>query len=338
MALVFSAIAAGGLVGAANQYACLLVVAIAARAGLVTLSEPMGFMGDWWFIAVVAVLWLISVAPSFSQHLAPGVMHVVNWLTHFVNGFVVPVSSALIGLAAAGVILNLDPNFKHLYETLQIFSTNGGLTGDGVAVAGGSAAAAVALTAVKGLAKPMISTGTGTAGSVSAPAFTIAENIAAVVLMGLVYGLSQIDPRLLIGLAVIVGLFTLALLAYGLYQLYRLKKGIGRLMALAQRDPRAGLAVAADFGVWGIGWLAYGHYGRAVISLCAWGLWLALFVAAQTGVTALLAVAPPLIPLGIVVVNVALLGVFFLVGSASARSLMREVERATMLPAMAASA
>ena len=56
-------------------------------------------------------------------------------------------------------------------------------------------------------------------------------------------------------------------------------------------------------------------------------------VAAQTGVTALLAVAPPLIPLGIVVVNVALLGVFFLVGSASARSLMREVERATMLPA-----
>ena len=252
--------------------------------------------------------------------------------------FVVPVSSALIGLAAAGVILNLDPNFKHLYETLQIFSTNGGLTGDGVAVAGGSAAAAVALTAVKGLAKPMISTGTGTAGSVSAPAFTIAENIAAVVLMGLVYGLSQIDPRLLIGLAVIVGLFTLALLAYGLYQLYRLKKGIGRLMALAQRDPRAGLAVAADFGVWGIGWLAYGHYGRAVISLCAWGLWLALFVAAQTGVTALLAVAPPLIPLGIVVVNVALLGVFFLVGSASARSLMREVERATMLPAMAASA
>lgn len=335
MALVVSAIAAGGLVGAANQYACLLVVAIAARAGLVTLSEPMAFMGDWWFIAVVAVLWLISVAPSFSQHLAPGVMHVVNWLTHFVNGFVVPVSSALIGLAAAGVIINLDPNFKHLYETLQIFSTNGGLTGEGVAVAGGSAAAAVTLTAVKGLAKPMISTGSGTAGTLSAPAFTIAENVAAIVLMGLVYGLSQVDPRLLIGLAVIVGLFTLALLAYGLYQLYRLKKGVGRLLALAQRDPRAGLAVAADFGVWGIGWLAYGHYGRAVISLCAWALWLAVFVAAQTGVTALLAVAPPLIPLGIVVANVALLGVFFFIGTASARSLMREVERATLLPSMA---
>ena len=111
--------------------------------------------------------------------------------------------------------------------------------------------------------------------------------------------------------------------------------GVGRLLALAQRDPRAGLAVAADFGVWGIGWLAYGHYGRAVISLCAWALWLAVFVAAQTGVTALLAVAPPLIPLGIVVANVALLGVFFFIGTASARSLMREVERATMLPSMA---
>ncbi len=338
MALVVSAIAAGGLVGAANQYACLLVVAIAARAGLVRLSEPMAFMGDWWFIGVAAVLWLISVAPSFSQQLAPGVMHVVNWLTHFVNGFVVPVSSALIGLAAAGVIVNLDPNFQHLYETLQIFSTNGGLTGEGLAVAGGSAAAAVTLTAVKGLAKPMISTGSGTAGTVSAPAFTIAENIAAVVLMGLVYGLSQIDPRLLIGLAVIVGLFSLALLGYGLYQLYRLKKGVGRLLALAQRDPRAGLAVSAEFAVWGIGWLAYGHYGRAVISLCAWVLWLAVFVAAQTGVAVILAVAPPLIPLGIVVVNVMLLGIFFFVGSGTARALMREVERATLLPAMAATA
>ncbi|HRF50733.1 MAG TPA: hypothetical protein PLC98_24100 [Anaerolineales bacterium] len=338
MALVLSAIAAGGLVGAANQYACLLVVAIAARAGLVTLSGPMAFMGDWWFIGVTAVLWLISVAPSFSQHLAPGVMHVVNWLTHFINGFVVPVSSALIGLAAAGVIVNLDPNFQFLYETLQIFSTDGGLTGQGLAVAGGSAAAAVTLTAVKGLAKPMISTGTGTAGSVSAPAFTVAENIAAVVLMGLTYILSQIDPRLLIGLAVVVLLFSLALLGYGLYQLYRLKKGVGRVLALAQRDPRAGLAVSAEFAIWGVGWLTYGHYGRAVISLCVWALWLALFVAAQGAVTALLAVAPPLIPLGIVIVNVALLGIFFLIGTASARALLQEVERATPLRTVAASA
>ncbi|MBL8094770.1 MAG: DUF4126 family protein [Anaerolineales bacterium] len=338
MALVLSAISAGGLVGAANQYACLLVVGLAARAGLITLSGPMAFMGDWWFIAVAAVLWLISIAPSFSQHLAPGVMHVVNWLTHFINGFVVPVSSALIGLAATGVILNLDPNFKHLYETLQIFSTDGALTGSGVAVAGGSAVAAVTLTAVKGLAKPMISTGTGTAGTVSAPAFTTAENIAAVVLMGLVYGLSQIDPRLLIGLAVVVLLFCVALLAYGLYQLYRLKKGVGRVLALAERDPRAGLAVAAEFGIWGVGWLTYGHYGRAAISLCAWALWLAVFVAAQGAVTALLAVAPPLIPLGIVVVNVALLGVFALVGTATARSLLHVAERATPVRAMAASA
>ncbi len=338
MALVFSAISAGGLVGAANQYACLLVVAIAARFGLVTLSGPMSFMGDWWFIAVVAVLWLISVAPSFSQHLAPGVMHVVNALTHFVNGFVVPVSSALIGLAAAGIILNLDPNFKHLYETLQIFSTNGGLTGQGLAVAGGSAAAAVTLTAVKGLAKPMISTGSGTAGTFSAPAFTVAENLAAIVLMGLVYGLSQIDPRLLIGLAAVVALFSLALLAYGLYQLYRLKKGVGRVLALAQRDPRAGLAVTSEFVVWGVGWLAYGHYGRAVISLCAWALWVAVFIAAQGVVTALLAVAPPLIPLGIVVVNVALLGVFALIGTGSARSLLHEVERGTPLRTVAAAA
>ncbi len=338
MALVFSAISAGGLVGAANQYACLLVVSIAARAGLVTLSEPMAFMGDWWFIAVVAVLWLISVAPSFSQHLAPGVMHVVNWLTHFINGFVVPVSSALIGLAATGIILNLDPNFKNLYDTLQIFSTNGGLTGQGLAVAGGSAAAAVTLTAVKGLAKPMISTGSGTAGTFSAPAFTLAENIAAIILMGAVYALSQIDPRLLIGLAVVVALFSVALLAYGLYQLYRLKKGVGRVLALAQRDPRAGLAVTAEFAVWGVGWLTYGHYGRAVISLCAWALWLAAFVTAQGAVTVLLALTPPLIPLGIVIANVALLGVFALIGTASARALLHEVERGTSLRAVAASA
>jgi hypothetical protein len=326
MALVLSAISAGGLVGAANQYACLLVVGLAARFGMITLDAPMAFMGDWWFIGLTAVLWAITIAPSFSQHLAPGVMHVINTVTHFISGFVVPVSSALIGLAATGVIVNLDPNLRMAFETLQIFTQDGSLSGTGLAVAGGSAAAAVTLTAVKGLAKPMISAGSGTAGTVSAPAFALAENLAAVVLMGLVYWLSTIDPRLLIGLGVVVFLLTLGLLAWGLYQLYRLKKGVGRVLALAQADPKAGLSVAVDFCVWGLGWAVYGHYGRAAIAFCGWLLWLAVFIAAQGLVAGALAFVPVLIPLAVVSVNVALLGVFVLFGTGSARGLLKLLE------------
>ena len=64
MELVFAAIAAGGLVGASNQYACLLVLSVAARLGIVELAGPMQFMGSFWFMGLVAVLWVITACLS----------------------------------------------------------------------------------------------------------------------------------------------------------------------------------------------------------------------------------------------------------------------------------
>ncbi len=331
MSLILSAISAGGLVGAANQYACLLVVGLAARFGLIHLSGPMTFMGEWWFIGLAALMWLVTNAPSLAQHFAPGLLHIVNSVVHFISGFVVPVSSALISLAAVGVIVNLSPELRAALETLQIFTPGNTLGPTGLLIAGGSAASAVALTGVKALAKPMISTASGTAGTVSAPAFTIAENIAAVVLMTLAYVLTRIDPRWLIALFGAVVVLSIGLFLFGLYQLWRLKKGVGRWLYIAQVHPRAGLSIAVEFFVWGVGWLTWKRYGRAVISLCVWVIWLALFTAVQPTVAALFAVVPFLIPLALLAANFLMLGLFGLVGVGTARALMKTLEREGVL-------
>jgi hypothetical protein len=332
MALVLSAIAAGGLVGASNQYACLLVVAIAARMGWIELSSPMAFMGEWWFMGLVAIMWLVTVAPSFAQQFAPGMMHFVNAFVHFVSGFVVPVSSALIALAAAGVIANLDPNLKAALDTLRIFNGDNSLGGNGALIAGGGAAVAVALTGMKAVAKPMLSTGSGTAGTVSAPTFVVAENIAAVVLMGLAYALSGIDPWLLVALLGVVVVISIGLLIFGLYQLWRLKRGLGRLMVMLQVNPRAGLSVCVEFFVWGLGWLVWKNVGRGSVSLLLWVVWLAFFISVQPIVTVLFAIVPPLIPLALISANAFMLMVFVLFGLNSARALMKTLERELPLP------
>jgi hypothetical protein len=358
MSLVLSAIAAGGLVGASNQYACLLVVSIAARLGWIELAGPMQFMGEWWFMGLVGLMWLVTVAPSFAQQFAPGLMHAVNTFVHFVSGFVVPASSALIALAAAGVIANLSPELRAALDTLRIFTGEGGLGGNGAVIAGGGAAVAVALTSMKAVAKPMIATGSGAAGTVSAPAFVIAENVAAVVLMGLAYALSRVDPMLLVVLLAIVVVICVGLIVFGLYQLWRLKRGLGRLMAMLQTNPRAGLAVCVEFFVWGLGWLvatssgknvgrgagvseAYAgepHGGslsplRGAVSLLLWVVWLAFFVSVQPIVAGLFAIVPPLIPPALVGANAFMLMIFVLFGLNSARALMKTLEREAPLPA-----
>ncbi|MGQ0600666.1 MAG: DUF4126 family protein [Anaerolineales bacterium] len=332
MSLVLSAIAAGGLVGASNQYACLLVVSIAARLGWVELAGPMQFMGEWWFMGLVGLMWLVTVAPSFAQQFAPGLMHAVNAFVHFVSGFVVPASSALIALAAAGVIANLSPELKAALETLRIFTGEGSLGGNGALIAGGGAAVAVALTSMKAVAKPMIATGSGTAGAVSAPAFVIAENAASVVLMGLAYALSQIDPWLLVALLGVVIVISLGLLLFGLYQLWRLKRGLGRLLVMLQVNPRAGLAVCVEFFVWGLGWLVWKHTGRGAVSLLLWVVWLAFFISVQPIVVGMFALLPPLIPLALISANAFMLMLFALFGLNSARALLKTLERETPIP------
>ncbi|MBM4423375.1 MAG: DUF4126 domain-containing protein [Chloroflexi bacterium] len=318
MQLILSAISAGGMVGAADQYLCLLIVSLAARFGIVTLMPPMQFMTNGWFIGVVAVLWILTVAPAYGSLLAPGVMNFINTAVNFVSGFVVPISSAILSLASVGVIVNLNPELSAALETMRLFNGDGSVGPGGVMVAGASAAAAVSLTAMKGLAKPAIGASTGTAGHAAAPAFATYEAIASLVLMGIGYALSKIDPMLLVGLLIIVFIITAAMLGYAVYQLWRLKRGLGRVLRMAQENPRAGLAVAVEFFVWGLGWLVWGKYGRAAIMLCAW----AMAVAAIFAVPSLFAFFPPL---SLVALSI-MLALFAGVGFSTSGALMKLLE------------
>ncbi|HPH97841.1 MAG TPA: DUF4126 domain-containing protein [Anaerolineaceae bacterium] len=326
MQLVLSAIAAGGLTGAADQYACLLVVSIAARAGWITLTPQMDFMSGWWFIAVVAVFWILTNAPAYASLLSPGVMNAINTVTNFLSAFLVPLSSAMMSLAAAGIIGGMNPDLAHLFETLQIFNTAGGVGPTGAAIAVTSGASALALTGMKGLAKPALSTATGTVGTVSAPVYSALENLAAVVLMVLAYGLAQIDPWLLVALGVIVALGVLVMLGLALRQLWKVKKGIGKMLDFAQQHPRAGLSVAVEGLVWGIGWFVWGYYGRGVLMLLAWVIWLLAFFVIQPLFVGLFVFFPPAMPVAGFFSVCLLVGIFLLAGFSSAGKLMRTIE------------
>lgn len=319
MQLVLSAISAGGVIGIADQYLCLLIVGLAARFGFINLMPPMGFMSSTWFLILAGLLWVLTVAPAYSSLIAPGIMNAINTAVNFVSGFLVPISSAMLSLASAGAIVNLNPDLRAMFDTLQIFNSNGGLGSTGYVIATGGAVAAVALTAVKAAAKPAIGASTGTAGHLSAPIFATYEALASLVLMGIVYVLSKTDPALLIVLLGVVGVLAAAVLAYSIYQLWRLKRGIGKMLRLAQERPRAGLAVAVEFCVWGLGWLASGKYARAVIMLCVWGVMLALLVA----VPGALAFFPPLSILAFG----SLLSIYVLIGFNTAGGLLRMLEQ-----------
>jgi len=328
---LLSAISTGGLVGAANQYLCLIIMSVAAKLGLVSLAPQVSFMESWWFIAIAALFWVLTVLPAYGALLSPGVMNVINTVVNFVSGFVVPASAALLTLASVGIIVEMHPDLYDILKTLQIFDPSGQSIGRvGWLIAGGGALTASALTGAKFLAKPAISTATGTAGAVSAPTYATAENVASVVLMALAYVLSQINPWLLVGLLALVTLTLVVVLVWSVYQLRKLGKGIGRVIRLIESRPRAGLAVVVEFLVWGAGWLIWEHWTRGLVRLVLWGLWIAMLlvvipaVGTAPGVT--LAAIPILaffvsaLALGAEVVTV-MVGLY--IGSRSARSLMK---------------
>lgn len=327
MELILAAIASGGLVGAADQYMCLLIVAAAAKLGWIGLSPASQFVGSWWFIAVVALFWLLTVAPAYLTTLAPGVMNTVNTVVNFLSGFVVPVSSALIALTAAGVIADLDPEARNLLQTLRIFGGGGEVAATGYMVAGGGALLGTALTAMKGAAKPGLSAATGTLGHVSAPTYATAENAASFVVMVLGYALASISPWLLVLLLVLVLGATIALLAFGLSQLHKLTTTAGQFVRLSRASPAAGLTVLLEFLVWGTGWLVRGRWLRGLSML---GLW-ALYGLAWWGLFGLASLLPVLlvffVPSSIMV--------FVMAGGSSARALMKQLEPQTARPAPA---
>lgn len=325
-AFILATIAAGGLVGVADQYACLMVVGLAARFGLIALDPAVAFMGTDWFIALTGLFWVISIAPAYATLLSPGVMNAVNAAKNFLSSFVVPLSAALVALASAGVIASVHPELRQFLDALQFFNADGTVGVAGVGVAGASGLAAFTLTGLKALAKPAVSASTGTAGTVSAPLFATLESLAAPMMLALAYGLMQIDPRLLVALFALVTLVLLLGVGLAVYQLWRLKRGLGRVLHLAQTHPKAGLAVAAEFFVWGVGWLAWGGWGRGVLMLLLWVLWWAVFLSLQTLVAGVFLFFPPLIPVAVAGVGALLVTGFVVVGLNSARALLAHVE------------
>jgi hypothetical protein len=321
MELILSAISAGGLVGVADQYLCLLIVAIAARTGIIQLTTTMGFMSSIWFIVIVGIFWIVTIAPSYATLLSPGVMHVVNTVVRFISSFLVPFSSALISLASAGFIAGMSSEMGNMLETLKIFNHTGGIGPAGIAVAGASAVIGVSLTGMRALARPVTSVATGTHGF-STPIITTLENIASVVLMIVVYLLSKINPWLLVALLGIVIMATIALFIYAIYQLKRLKKGVGRVLLLTQTNPRAGLAIVVEFFIWGMGWLTWGVWGRGIIMLLAWIVFIGLILALQPTLIAVIALAPPLLFPVVIILS----AFYFFTGLGAARSLLKHLE------------
>lgn len=342
MQLVLSAISAGGLVGAGNQYLCLLIVSAAAKMDLISLTPQMGFMESWWFIGIVAAFWLLTIAPAYASLLSPGVMNAINTTVNFISGFAVPVSAALLSLASIGIIVEMNPDLRDVLRTMQLFDPEGGIGTTGFLVAGGSALTATVLTGSKFLAKPAVSTATGTTGTVSAPIYATLENLGSIILMALLFVLTQINPWLLVGLLALVTLLILGVLAYAIYQLWKLGKGIGRVMHLIETQPKAGLSIVAEFLVWGSGWLIWKNWNRGILRLVMWALWLlAIFFvvpAIVAAVGAALVVVPPLAMLSSalgVMAEAAVVAAGFYVGLRSARRLMETFDEAEPIPTTA---
>jgi len=318
--LVLSAISAGGVVGVADQYLCLLLVSVAANRELFRLAEPVQFMEKPWFIGIVLFFWMLTVLPQYLALVAPGIGNTIATIINFLSGFVVPASAGLLALSAAGIIVDMRPEFEGALKTLNLFDPDGsfGRLQPVLAVFGGGALAATSLTAMKGLAKPAVSTATGMTGTLSAPAYATVENLASLFVMGLSYLLAKIDPRLMILLLALVILFVVALFTFAVYQLRRLKKGIGRVFYLLQTNPKAGLAIVAEFLVWGSGWLIWRVWARGAVMLVIWlGFLLGFFGLLPLALASVIFSIPYLVFSGIV---------FSMIGMSSSRGLMRMVD------------
>ena len=326
MELLLSAISTGGLVGAANQYLCLLLLAIAARLNIISISPQMSFVSNYWFIAAAAIFWIITIAPAYASLLSPGVMNSINTVSNFISGFIVPLSSAFLALAAIGVISGMHPELQKFFETMNFFNTGGDFGGTSIFIAAASGVTATALTGLKALAKPVISTSTGTAATVSAPIYATLENIASLVLMVLAYYLSKINPWLLVVLLILIIFSILGLVIYALMKLKQLKKGLGKVLSLTENNPRAGFSVIGEFFIWGAGWLIYRYWARGVMMLLFYIIWWLAFLVIQPMFIALFSFFPPILPVMGLLSIVFLLFTFFVFGISSSRSLLKEIE------------
>ncbi len=335
MQVLLSAMSAGGLVGVTNQYAFLLALSAASRFNLIELGPSFNFMESWFFMGTVGVLWVLVVAPAYSTLVAPGIGNILDTISGFVHGFIIPASSALVAAAAVGVIANIDPSLQASLEAINLVHPEGNITPTGAAMMAGSSAIALTLNGAKAISKRSLGTAAGIEGTPTGPAFwATAESILSVVIVALFIWLSEVDPRLLIALLAVVSTIVVGAALYGLYLLYKLAKGVGKIFRLMETQPKAGWAIAVESLIWGAGAFVWDYNARGFTRLFFWVLWLLLLILGIPTLTTLmlgatapvppLLIVPPIIGTWLTVMLV--MGGLY-IGLRSSRSLMNLLEQ-----------
>ena len=84
-----------------NAYIPLLAVALAQHYAVLELKEPFGVLGEWWMIAIIAVLLVIeTVADKI-----PAVDHVNDVIQTFIR----PAAGGIVAVAVAGSATDVSP-------------------------------------------------------------------------------------------------------------------------------------------------------------------------------------------------------------------------------------
>lgn len=131
-----------------NAYIPLLAVAVAQRAGWLQLKEPYALLGEWWSIALIAVLLIVELVADK----VPAVDHVND----IVQTFVRPAAGGLLFVAVSAQAVDVHPAL---------------LIAAGVIVAG-------TVHAAKATTRPVVNTTTAGFG---APFVSAIEDVVAVV-------------------------------------------------------------------------------------------------------------------------------------------------------------
>ncbi|MBI3966356.1 MAG: DUF4126 family protein [Chloroflexi bacterium] len=267
-------IAASGVIGLSDQYACLFLFGLANRLGFVTVHESVAFVGEPWFLGLVVLAWLLNVpASAIPDEIAPLVADAVN----FLHGPVTFFSGALFALASAGYVATLDPRLVDVMYLLthdaswlsfaSYRTADWAVVGGGALVAGG---ATFAKFVVKQGLRHLIPMP-----PFLKPVYALLENSAALALVPLVLWLQRDYPWLLV---VLIALALAALGAVAWLALRALQSTGARLVRIGRTmidrfdrgDQLGGLAIASELVVWGTGWLLVGQWGRGLVMLALW--------------------------------------------------------------------
>jgi hypothetical protein len=169
------------------------------------------------------------------------------------------------------------------------------------------------------------------------------ENLASIVLMVLLYILSSINPWLLVGLLLIIFFIVLVLLAYSIYRLWKLAKGIGRVIRLIETRPKIGLSILAEFFIWGLGSLFWKKWPRGIFRIVLWILWLLMIFIIIPGISSLLGAMGVIMPIIMPILEILVFSLFIdaemftvvagiYIGLRSAASLMKMLDQPQSAP------